>query len=168
MKKSLQSSEWILVSNFLLVFCFICLFTKLKVHKLSSTIPVEFAQPDGLIAVTIQGAVSKPGVYLVSSGTPIEKIIKKSRPKKYANLKSLDLTQKIEAPIELTIEEKTEITVSILQDQKPCLLLTLPIGVRFCDLKSKIDVDPSLSQTLFKSRRLLQDGEEISFVEKKD
>lgn len=118
--------------------------------------------------MTLQGAVLRPGVYLASPGTLIEKIIKKSRPKKYADLESIDLTQRIEGPIQLMIEEKTKITVKILQNQGPPLLLELPIGTRFCDLKSKIDVDLSASQTLFKSRRLLRDGEEICVVEKKD
>jgi hypothetical protein len=173
MEKSLRSSEWVVLVSFFLIFASFCLFTQIKIYKITSSLsPLQSTLPSQLISVTIGGAVSKPGVYEVLPGTSLGAVLKKSKPKRNADLKSIDLNQRIEGPGEWVIQEKTAILVRVMQDGKLFKELEFPLGTRCSSLKSKIYDDLELPIEFLKKRRLLKDGEEIhsrnSILEKKD
>jgi hypothetical protein len=168
METSLRSSEWVILSTFLLLFVSLCLSTQIKASKISYQFEVESDQPEKIISVSIQGAVSRPGVYLVPEGTQLKKILKKSRPNKTADLGCLDIEAAIERSVEFCIEEKKIISVWIFQEGTNPVRLRLPVGSRFCDLKSKIEKQDSFDFSIFKKKRLLRDGEEIFLIKKKD
>ena len=66
--------------------------------------------------------------------------------------------------IELTLLQ--EITVRIEGEVEAPIELTLPIGARMSELKSKVVLTERADQSVFKSRRMLKDGE-IVMVRKK-
>lgn len=161
MEKSLRSSEWVILSSFLLVFFSLIIFTRIKIYKISACLSVEVFQNHEPVVVTIEGAVSKPGSYSVLPGTLLGKIIKKSRPKKNADLSLIDLEQRIEEPVELFIKEKEKIIVWLVDEEGSREALELPLGAHFSDIKSKINPCLQIDPQLFKKRRSLHDGEEI-------
>jgi hypothetical protein len=168
MEKSLRSSEWTILLSFLLILASLFIFTRCKIHKTAAYLAAETIAPEELIPVTFQGAVAKPGTYPAPPGTLLKNIIKKCRPQKNADLSSIDLNRRIEAPLELVIAEKKEILVWIAWGSEEPVALRLPLGARLCDLKSKIYIDPILDDSILKKRRLLQDGEEVRLLEKRD
>lgn len=118
------------------------------------------------VAVTLTGAFSKPGTYWVQSGTTLGDVLKKGRPKRFADLRTYDLTCLIEAPLEVIVEELEEIVVYVEGAIEAPLELHLPTGTRLSDLKSKVSCLPEADITFFKGRRYLLDGERIIVPEK--
>ena len=164
LETSLKSSEWVILLTFSLIFSSLLLFTYLKTSKLSSYFSAESNQEQERLEVVVLGAVAKPGVYHAHPGDPLGEIIKKSKPKKLADLSLIDLLKKIEEPLEVIVLEKKEISIWLSKNGETFFEFKIPIGTRFSDLKSKIDVDCEDHLSLFKSRRLLKDGERISLV----
>lgn len=155
MDKNLRSSEWVLVLSFLLLFVSIVAISQFNRQREFKNFPQHQK-----ISVTISGAVSRPGTFLVLPGMTLEALLKKSRPKRFANLRDLDFKQRIEEPLKLHIEELKEIVVRIEGAAKPVVLQLEP-GTRICDLKSKVECFPEADRKFFKRRRMLRDGETL-------
>lgn len=162
MDRSLRSSEWVLVGSFLLLFSSIVIISQINRQK-EIGLPLP---PHQKISVAISGAVSKPGTFSVLPGMTLEAILRKSRPNRFANLRSLDLARRIEEPLELHLELLTEIAVRIEGAVEAPLALQLPVGTRICDLKSKVAYTPDADAKFFKSRRMLWDGEILEIPKK--
>ncbi|HSX25781.1 MAG TPA: SLBB domain-containing protein [Chlamydiales bacterium] len=159
MKKSLKSPEWILVISLLAILASIVLIAKINVHRAMIAISEADLKPSEMVAVLVEGAVRKPGIYQIIPGTPIQSVCKKAGLKRYADLKKIDLTARIEAPTHLVIQELSEIEVAIAGEVILPTQLRLPIGTRICDLKSKIQLTEQADSACFRSRRQLKDGE---------
>jgi len=126
--------------------------------------------PAEAISVTFEGAVAKPGTYPIKPGTTLAQALKKAHPKTYADLKKIDLNQRISSPIRIQVEELNEITITVDGAVATREVLVLPLKTRICDLKSKVhfteDADPELLKAFLKKRRALKDGE-ILWIPKK-
>lgn len=170
LKNSLASSEWFLVLSLLAILSSLVLIAKINTHQASVLIETQKLESEALIPVTIEGAVAKPGTYQIKAGVTLGQALKKARPKPQANLKELDLTQRIKAPLNLVLEELKEITVFIDGAVEIRQEFRLPLKTRVCDLKTKVqctsDADPELIKAFWKKRRELKDGE-ILWVPKK-
>ncbi len=165
-KKSLQSSEWLLVGSLLAILASLVLVAKINLYLSSETLSNFHLEPEKLIEISISGAVHKPGIYQISQGMPLEKALKKARPKKNACLKKLDLEQKVETPLQVVLEELSEIVVTIEGAVEEAVELRLEPGARICDLKSKIRLTEEADRRFFKRRRILKDGEKITIPKK--
>lgn len=162
MEKSLRSSEWFLVGSLLLVMASLVLVAKVNAHRASAVVLAQVPE----VVVAIDGAVAKPGEYAVRKGSRIEEIVRKARPKPYANLKKLGVDERVEGPLSLHIEELSEIVVSVNGAVKEPMQLVLPAGSRLCDLRSKISLTTEADKSFFRRRRLLKDGEKIEIPKK--
>lgn len=164
-QSSLRLSEWILVGSFLLLFASSALIAKVNA---SQAPPLIKALPaiEEKISISIEGAVRKPGTYLVRPATPLRKVLAKAKPKPFANLRSFDLDQPVETSLTLHIEELAEISVSIAGAVEAPVTLLLPPGTRIADLKAKLSLAPDADRSFFKKRRLLKDGEAIAIPKK--
>jgi len=91
----------------------------------------------------------------------------KSCPSRFADLKKIDLDSRVEGPLEIHLEEVTEISIRIEGALPTPLALTLPVGTRVSDLRSKIALNPEADPAAFKSRRMLKDGEILRVPEKR-
>jgi hypothetical protein len=159
--KKLFASEWLLVGSLLMILASLVVIAKVNTHKASGLLlaSAPAAPPVEMILVTIEGAVSKPGTYEFPVGSRMGDVLKKARPKPFANLKNLSLAERVDQPLNLKIEELAEISVQIIGAVTESVELVLPMGVRICDLKSKISLRPEADKQFFKKRRRLRDGE---------
>lgn len=161
MQKSLQSSEWILVSSLLILLASLVIITRFHEHRKAAQLKLLAQTVEKPISISIEGAVSKPGIYSVPPGTRLGDVLKKSRPKRFANLRPIDLEQPVEADIALQISELTCIRVRVAGAISNPVELEVPAGTRLSDLKSKIQCTPLADGDFLKSRRLLKDGEVV-------
>lgn len=163
MKKSLQSSEWVLVVSLLIIMTSLVVIAKVNAYRAASTLSAKELQIEEIL-VTVSGAVAKPGEYRVPAGTLVEAVLRKARPKPYANLKDLPTT--VEAPLNLFVDELREITVFVQGAVQEPMQLTLPAKSRVSDLKSKVVLSAEADKRFFRRRRMLKEGEKIEVPKK--
>lgn len=161
MQKSLRSSEWLLVSSLLLLLISFFAIARLHEHRRASQLHILSHKLHKPMDVVIEGAVAKPGVYSVLRGTVLKDVLKKSRPKRFADLRVLDLEQSVEEPMRIVVSELSVIRVFLSGAVKIPVELEVPAGTRVCQLKNKINCEPLADKGFFKSRRMLKDGEEL-------
>ena len=147
----IRLAEWLLTSSLLLIIG--SLFAIAKIH----TSQLQSISVPKIVPVTIEGFVAKPGTYSIKIGTPLSEVLRKAKPKPLANLKSIDLSMRITAPLNLCIEELTELTICLEGAVVEPGFLKVPPGTKVCDLKKykSLDADPAF----FKKRRRLKEGE---------
>ena len=165
MKKSLQSSEWVLAGSLLLIMASLVIIAKINVYRAASTLSSPDLQIEEIL-VAVSGAVKKPGEYHVPAGTPLEAVLRRAKPLPHANLKGLSLKEPIDAPRDLFVEELTEITVFVSGAVQEPMKLTLPARSRVSDLKSKVVLSPDADKSYFRRRRWLKNGEKIEVPKK--
>ncbi|HSX12974.1 MAG TPA: hypothetical protein VLE96_00925 [Chlamydiales bacterium] len=153
MDTKLKESEWIFVISILLVMLSIVIVAKINAKRTASALAAHPLPTHELCKVEIEGEVSKPGTYLVMPGTTVKKIIKKSLPTPFADLKKINPEQRIEQSMKITIDSLSEIMITIGGKQ-----IFVPAGTKVCQLKKYIDTG---DHKIFKSRRLLKDQEVI-------
>ena len=161
MKESLKTSEWLLISTFLILLASLAVYARLAKGKMGQPVSVEIAQVEESVSIAISGAVAKPGVYAAKVGSPLRVVVNKSRPLKFADLKSLDLERRIEDSFELIINELSEISVRVQGAVAEPVELRVPAGSRVSDLKSKVILLEDADPKILKSRRVLRDGEVV-------
>jgi hypothetical protein len=166
MHKSLQQSEWILVGSLLLIMASLLLVARVSAHRSSSLLASHRIPEKTEHVVTISGAVSKPGAYKAQSGTLLKKVLRKSRPSRFADLKRFDDGQRVESDLAIEVGLIQEIQVSVVKEGEDPMELTLPAGTRASDLKSKVPFSEVYDLSVFKSRRMLKDGEILTLRKK--
>lgn len=166
-KNSLREGEWIFVLSILFLMFSITLVSKINASRSSSYLdenPLPIHEP---CSVVIDGAVSNPGTFTVPPGTLLKKLIKKSRPTPFADLKEFSLEQRVEKSMSIHIKELTEITLTIERAGFEPEQVVVPAGIKGCQLKKHLCFAAPESK-IFKSRRFLKDGEVISLGEEEN
>lgn len=163
-KKTLRDGEWVFVFSILFLMCSVVVVSKINAARSSSYLeehPLRVHEP---CSVVIEGAVTKPGTFSVPPGTLLRKVIKKSCPTPYADLKEFSSEQRVEESMSIHIKELTEITLTIERVGFEPEQVVVPAGTKGCQLKKLLtfEVPPS---KIFKSRRFLKDGEVICLGE---
>lgn len=127
----------------------------------------EAASP---VEIVISGEVAHPGTFSALPGTRLGDLVKKSRPKRFADLTDIDLDSPVEKALELQIPLLSEISVRVEGAVAAPIELKLPPGSRICDLKPKIECEEDANPQFFKRRRLLKNGETVLVpkIEQKD
>lgn len=148
--------------SLILIFASLLLISHFHQHRKKLLISAVEESVECHIDIGIIGEVSRPGVYSVVPGTRIGDLIKKSRPKRYADLSFIDLDSPAVVACELIVPQLKELTVQIEGAVAEPLTLTMPIGSRISDLKSKIQSEKDADLGFFKRRRLLKNREIIT------
>lgn len=166
-KDSLLSSEWFLIISFLAIFLSLALVARVQSQKANHHLLSTAVTPqESILSVTLEGAVGKPGLYLVPKGTPLKEVLRKARPKPHADFSSVDLERPLDAPLHLVVERLAQLLVrvegAVLEPQQ----LTLPPGTRICDVKKLVSLAPDADKAFFRKKRQLKNGE-ILVVPKK-
>jgi hypothetical protein len=136
-------------------------------------------QSDHPISVEISGAVAKPGIYTVPSGTPLQKALRRSRPYKQVDLALSQITDPVaywtdpqgcvylenSCCVEVVAPAEFEIILA------GAVLVSGPFrvvaGARIRDLKNQIALTPAADRAFFRRTRLLRPGEILLIPEKK-
>ena len=95
----------------------------------------------------------------------LKKVVRKSSPTPFADLKKIDLGRGVEESMHIHIETLTEITITIQGLLSAPVQLTVPAGTRVCQLKNFVPYDVKPFESCLKSRRFLKDLEEILLIE---
>ncbi len=165
MKKSLPSSEWLLVASLLMIMASLVVIAKVNAYRAASSITAKDLQQEE-IWVTIEGAVAKPGRYRALSGQTIGEVVRKARPNPFADLKKIPLKEIVEAPMQLQIEELSEVQVFIQGAVAEPVEIRVPARTRICDLKSKVSLTAEADKTFFRRRKMVKDGEILEVPKK--
>lgn len=161
MQKSLRSSEWILVTSLLVLLASLVAIARFHEHRKAAQLTILAQTIEKPVTLSIEGAILKPGRYTVLPGTRLGDALKKSRPKRFADLRALDLEQPVNTDLTLQISELASVRIQVTGAVEHPVELELPAGARLCDLKSKIQWTSLADTGFLKSRRLLKDGETI-------
>ncbi|PIS02605.1 MAG: hypothetical protein COT85_04800 [Chlamydiae bacterium CG10_big_fil_rev_8_21_14_0_10_42_34] len=165
MKKSLPSSEWILVLSLMVVMGALVFISKVNVYRYASSL-IQVEESQEMILVRISGAVTKPGEYLVPAGMRVVDVLKKSRPKPWADLAGVSPKELVESPLDIKVKELAEITVTVCGAVTKPQEITLSARSRLSDLKSKISFEKDADKSVFRRRRVLRNGEKIDVPKK--
>lgn len=119
------------------------------------------------LSVTIIGEVKKPDTYRILPGTRFKDLLAKAKPKRFANLKKMDLERPLLADQTIQINKLSTITVYVKGAVVDSMTYVLPIGTRICDLKKYIDIKQDVSKDFIKRRSYLKDGQTVTIPFKK-
>lgn len=158
-------SGWILAVSLLIFIGALVLIAKVNVYKASAAIASTTLLPEEIL-VTIDGAVRKPGPYMIRAGTTIEQALRKAKPTPEADLKGLSLKAIIENPLHISVAELKEIRVTVSGAIAEPVALVLPPKSRISDLKSKVIFTDETEKTFFRRRKLLKNGDHIEVPKK--
>lgn len=161
MKKLLLTSEWVLSGSLILILASLLAISRFHEHRKKQYLTSGSSAIELPIEVAISGEVSCPGIYSVLPGGRLGDLVKKSRPKRFADLRELDLDSPVEASLNVVVGKLAEITVKVEGAVVEKVELTVPSGSRVCDLKSKIQLDRAADAAYLKRRRLLKNGEVV-------
>ncbi len=135
-------SEWVISGSLVLILASLLLISQFHEHRKKLQLAAFSEKIERPISIAISGEVSCPGVFSVEPGTRVGDLVKKCRPKRYADLSGIDLDRPVEIACEMLIPQLTAITVKIEGAVAELIELTLPIGSRVSDLKSKVQCEP--------------------------
>ncbi|HSX38020.1 MAG TPA: hypothetical protein VLE95_04235 [Chlamydiales bacterium] len=161
----IQKSEWIFSISFLLLLFALSAISTFHSHRKKIDLSNCIAK---IVDVKITGEVVNPGVFPTTVGTRLGDVIKKSRPKRFADLESLKLDNPIVKETEIAILPLLEISVFVEGAVLHRKELKLPVGSRICDLKHKIEFSNNADLQFLKSRRQLANGETVTIPEQKE
>ena len=161
--RSLHFSEWLLI-GFFLAFLFSLFFIS-NVFSSKAGVFLSPLPPIKKVFVEIVGEVKRPGRYEFEAGVSCEEVLKKAGLKYFSDLSPFDLNAP--APLFMTVLKLREIHVSVEGEVVNPYSLVVDPGTRICDLKSKICVKESGDISIFRSRKMIADGQKIWIHKKK-
>lgn len=160
----MRRAEWKVTLLVLLLFVVFGLIAKINIYKASEVLACRSKSKNtnpATVAVSISGAVSRPGVYNIKSGTPLGKVLAKARPSACADLRALDLGMPLFSTASFHVEKLKTLVIYLCFAGEEKQRIEIEAGSRVCDLLSKIPLLAHVQKASFKSRRLLKDGEMI-------
>lgn len=156
----LRTSEWLLTCSLLLIL--ISLFAIAKIQ--SSRFDGVPEMKTELVSVSVLGHVEKPGVYNVEVGALLSDVVKKSKPRRDADLRGI--AGRVEISQSVNVVELGSLKISLEGAVVVPGFLEVPLGSRVCDLKNLVALKDDVDKAFFKKRRLLRDGEVIKIPSK--
>lgn len=160
-KRGLFDSEWVIVMTLLLIMISMGVIAKVNAFRSSSLLEEDPLPSHALCAIVIDGEVAGPGTFTVPPGTPIKKVMRKSRPTPFSDLKSIDLNRIIEKSENIHVPRLTEISIVLEGLPSGPKQITVPAGTRMSQLKLYVDLQQEGVDIPIKNRRILRDGDVV-------
>lgn len=161
-RSRLHPSEWLLSGTVFLILVTLLVIANVQAYRLSEK-SLKTPPP---VEVLIEGFVAKPGSRLVPLGTPLMDVVRKARPKRFADLSAIALDTRVTAPLRLEISKLTHFTVYVEGAVQFAGPQSVPVGTRLSDLKKILALTPEADLAFFKGRRFLNPGEILQIPEK--
>ncbi|GEM_PF-1073240 len=155
LKKTLETSEWVLSASLIILIASLYLTARYNTCRKLNLLPT-LPPPTEIVEITIQGEVANAGTYRIEKGGRIGDTVKKSRPKPFADLGSIDLDSPAKESMCLEIRKLSEIVVRVEGAVEGPVQLTLPAGSRIADLRSKVSLAPNADLKFFKRKKQLK------------
>ncbi len=161
MRQSIEWSEWTLIISFALILGSFFLVSQINARRSTPSISLPTPQPLAPLAITLTGAVCRPGTYAAEPGTPLSEILRKAHPKLHANLAPYSSAELLFADQVFHIEELSEIVVTVAGAVLEEVQITLPAGSRISDLKGKISLSAEADPRFLKRKKQLRHREKV-------
>ena len=120
----------------------------------------------GMVQVNVEGFVEKPGVYEFPAGTPLGEVMRKAKPKRFADLRSIDLQSSLRDSQQIKIEPLNCLQIHVRGAVALAETIEVEPGTRICQLKKKIQLTDEADLNFFKKRNYVSDGDVIFIPEK--
>jgi hypothetical protein len=161
---TLKNTEWALAGSLTLILLSLWVVAKILAWHFSQGTSRECLSH---VTIEVEGEVEHPGLYTVAKGTPVGEILRKARPNRYANLRTIDVEAPIVAEARFNIESLQRLTIHVTGAvTEPMEIEVLP-GTRICQLRQRVSLNEDADLSFFKKKRLLADGE-ILVIPKKN
>lgn len=161
MQKKLPWQEWTVI---ILLIIIIGMMTLISWRSNTISIPLIMSSKQenvDEISVTISGAVSKPGVYVLKKGTALQELLNRAETTPEADLSRMKKSNKLKNGQYIHIRKKTMITIYIegaIENPGP---LFVPKGTLVKDIQDKVILLPEANPKKLKAKRRLKDQEHI-------
>jgi hypothetical protein len=166
LKKSLEFTEWILAFCIVVVLASFLIIARLHEQKKNVQLEEFLKEKKEVFKIAISGEVLHPGVFSCQAGARLGDAVKKSRPKRFADLQGLDLDSPVKSSLEIVIPKLTQVSIRVVGAVVEPIELSLPPGSRISDLKTKVACKEGADLKFFKRQRLLKHGETIEVPER--
>jgi hypothetical protein len=120
-----------------------------------------------LVTVEITGNVERPDAYEIASGTPRGEVLRLASPKRFADLRTVNVHLPVTQSMQLQIETLGTLQIQVTGAVQTPQMLEVDPGTRICHLKHKVVLADGADLTFFKKRRLLSDGDVVEIPVKK-
>ncbi len=157
-RPSLQISEWFVIYFFFALLASLIVIAKISSYKANKYLGKAPAVPS--IFVEVSGEVARPGSYEVRKGTSCKDVLKRAKPKKFADLSKIDLDAPSPSLLVISPLEVIHVFVKGEGVLAPSEWILKP-GARVSELKSKVGLTEDGDPKPLQSRRMLLDGETI-------
>ena len=159
---SLHKAEWVLfLAMVLLILSSLVIAKKTSFRSLQKLRAEECSFPKQILSIEVLGCVQRPGVYKVPQGVAVRSVLRKARPKPFADLQAIFLDRILDESCSIYLPVLEKISIAVSGAVKENILIVLPAGSRFSDLKGKVVLSEDADITIFKQRRLLKNGESV-------
>jgi len=153
----LRWSEWAITGALLLFVLSLVIIAKIQASRFS--VGTLVLPPP--VEVIVTGAVKKPGTYPTQPGTPLREVLRKAKPLRLADVKSIDPDFRVQAPMKLEIPVLTHISIIVRGAVENPGPLTVPAGTKISDLKKYVRIRPEADAVFLKKRRMISEGETV-------
>ncbi len=95
-------------------------------------------------------------------------VLRKARPKRFADLRSIDLKSPLTASLQLKLEPLRSLRIHVTGAVASSGIIDVEPGTRICHLKQKIQLSEEADLSFFKKRKFLSDGDVICVPRKEN
>lgn len=166
MTSKLPIYEWLIIVLLLLILFVLIMIAYVRQEKALPPTATPYELVKSQFEVTIQGAVSKPGTYLIKKGSLLEEAIELARPLPEADLRSFRRYSKVRDGQKINVPTKQMITVTLegaIENPGP---IQVPKGSRLEELIPYLQFTPEADVKKIQRKRRLKDQEVIHVPQK--
>ena len=168
MKKNLEFTEWVLSFCIVIALSSFLIIARLQEQKKNVQLEELLKGKKEIFQIAVSGEVLRPGVFSCQAGTRLGDIVKKCRPKRFADLDGVGLDRPVESSLIIDIPKLQALSVRVVGAVAEEVELEMPPGSRISDLKSKVACKKEADLKFFRRKRLLKQRETIEVPEKKE
>ena len=120
-----------------------------------------------MIAIRVEGAVKKPGIYSVAEGTSVEEVLGRAKCHRDAILEAILLDTPLTEEQTIFIPDREYLAITATGCVKEEGVFHVPLGTRVSDLKKILPLLPDADRSLFRSRRYVRHLDHFSVERRK-
>jgi len=153
--------EWVAASTIAAFFLFLSLMAYLgRSEDNVGSVDLHYLKPQEL-KVSVEGAVSHPGVYSLSVGGTYADLFERAKPLENADLRKVNLNARLRSGRRVVVRRLPTIEVEVYGAVEAPGRVVLPKGACLLDLLQYVVVSQNADTSQFESSRILKNGERV-------